>query len=317
MCFEGVRDSFLLLICCFGVWWWVSGPRWPRFDLFLVSLSQSGRGFVQPDLVKSLSGLSKWNQTRLCIYVYIYILLCSISGRFFFANRFKNARFFSCTWNEWKWQKPFLPPAKGKQFSGQQPLNVHLGLSSNAFKNGALMLRNISTPLLNGYTRAILERFNSPSLHALFLKPQNPWNPYFCSVSWRFCGCFWPPPKPTTRIFSPHNRITAKVRFVNKVGALFVFKKRSWNLNFHSVWRAKIENASFFLLLPCPILKPKPFEKILALGGSTCFRPNSPIMTNGKKYIDPSGLTLPTSPPQGSPQNDSTETETHKQPAKT
>ena len=135
---------------------------------------------------------------------------------------------------------------KGKQFSGQQPLNVHLGLSSNACKNGALMLRNISTPLLNGYTRAILERLNSFSFHALFLKPQNPWNPYFCSVSWRFCGCFWPPPKPTTRIFSPHHRITAKVRFVNKVGALFVFKKRSWNPYFYSVSRAKIENASFF-----------------------------------------------------------------------
>ena len=133
------------------------------------------------------------------IYIYIYMLLCSISGRFFSPIGSRMRVFFSCTWYEWKWQKLFFPPVKGKQFSGQQPLNVHQGLSSNAFKNGAL--RNISAPLLNGYTRAIFERFNSPSFHALFLKPQNPRNPYFCSVSCRFCVCFRPFPNRRLEYF--------------------------------------------------------------------------------------------------------------------
>ena len=38
------------------------------------------------------------------------------------------------------------------------------------------------------------------------------------------------------------------------------------------------------------------FKKIIALEGSTCFRPNTPIIKNCKKYIDPSRLALPTSP---------------------
>ena len=111
------------------------------------------------------------------------------------------------------------------------------------------------------FSRPILE--TSKSLKPLFLQR-------FVTILWVFLA---PPPKPTTRIFSPHNPLTAKVRFVNKVGALFVFKKRSWNPYFYSVSRAKIENAIVFWTLPCPISKPKPFEKILALGGSTCFRP--------------------------------------------
>ena len=106
----------------------------------------------------------------LSIYISIYICCCvQFRGAFFFANRFKNARFFSCTWNEWKWQNPCFPPVKGEQLWGQQSRNVHQGLSSNAFKNGALMLRNISTPLLNGHARAILERFRSPSFTHPFI----------------------------------------------------------------------------------------------------------------------------------------------------
>ena len=164
------------------------------------------------------------------MYIYIYMLLCSISGRFFWGGGSRMRFFFSWRTNVRKSPKNVFSPVKTTHLWAPKQRHLHLGLSSNAFKNGALTLRNISTPLLNGHARAILECFNSPSFHALFLKPQNPWNPYFCSVSWRFCGCFWPPPpKPTTRICSPHNRITAKVRFVNKVGALLVFKKRSWN----------------------------------------------------------------------------------------
>ena len=160
------------------------------------------------------------------------------------------------------------------------------------------MSRNKSTPLLNGYARAILERFNSPSFHALFLTTSKFLKPLFLqrfvTISW----VFWAPPKPSTRTFSGHNKITAKVRFVNKVGALFVSRKRFWNPYFYSVSRDKIENASFFLPLPCPISKPTPFAaKTLALGGSACFSPNSPTMKKAEKYIDPSRLALPERPP--------------------
>ena len=187
---------------------------------------------------------------------------------------------------------------KATQLWGPQQRNVHLGLPFNAFKNGALMSRNISTPLLNGHARAIFERFNSSSFHALFITTSKSLKPLFLqrfvTISWVFLA---PPPKPSTRIFSAHKRITAKVRFVNKVGALFVSKKRFWNPYFYSVSCDKSENAIVFWTLPCPISKPKPCKKTLFPEGSTCFRPNTPIMKNGKKYIDPSRLALPTSPP--------------------
>ena len=116
-------------------------------------------------------------------------------GAFFFANRFKNARFFRALWTNENDKNRFFPRWKVSSYQDNSPSMSTRGCRSNAFKNGALMLRNISTPLLNGYTRAILERFSSPSFHALFLKPQNPWNPYFCSISWRFCVCVFGPPQ--------------------------------------------------------------------------------------------------------------------------
>ena len=45
-----------------------------------------------------------------------------------------------------------------------------------------------------------------------------------------------------------------------------------------------------------PDIKAKTMQKTLIPEGSTCFRPNTPIMKNGKKDIDPSRLALPTSP---------------------
>ena len=80
----------------------------------------------------------------------------------FFSPIGSRMRFFFRAHGTNENDKTVFPLVKGQQFSGQQPLNVHQGLSSNAFKNGALMLRNINTPLLHGYTRAMFERFNSP-----------------------------------------------------------------------------------------------------------------------------------------------------------
>ena len=145
---------------------------------------------------------------------------------------------------------------KGKQFSAQVHRNVHSGANIQCVqKRGAYVAQ---------HKQPNIERVHaghSWTLHfPLFSRPcppsqpQNPWNPYFYSVSWQFRGCFDPPPpKPSTRIFSGHNKITSKVRFVNKVGALFVPPKRFWNPYFYSVSRNKIENALVVLPLPCPI----------------------------------------------------------------
>ena len=126
---------------------------------------------------------------------YIYILSCSISGRFFLPMGSK-MRCFSCTWNEWKWRtKNVFPRWKVSSFQHKCTEMCTLVRTSNAFKNGALMSRNISTPLLNGYTQAILERFNSPSFHALFLTTSKSLKPLFLqrfvTISW----VFRPPPQ--------------------------------------------------------------------------------------------------------------------------
>ena len=112
-----------------------------------------------------------------------------------------------------------------------------------------------------------------PLFTPLCSQTQNPWNPYFCSVSWRFRGRFAPPPKASIWIFSAHKRITAKVRFVNKVGALFVPRKRFRNPYFYSVSCDKNENAMVFWARPCPISKPNACEKNPLPRGKYLFSP--------------------------------------------
>ena len=85
-------------------------------------------------------------------------------------------------------QKTFLLPVKATQLWAPKQRHLHLGLSFNAFNYGALMLRNISTPLLNGHARAIFERFNSPSFDALYLTTSKSLKPLvlqrFVTISW-------------------------------------------------------------------------------------------------------------------------------------
>ena len=134
-------------------------------------------------------------QTYTYTYTYIYIYAVVFNfGAFFFANRFKNAPFFSAHGTNENDKNRFFPRWKVSNFQDNSPSMSTLVRTFNAFKNGALMSRNISTPLLNGYTRAILERFNSPSFHTLFLTTSKSLKPLFCSVSWRFRGCFGPAP---------------------------------------------------------------------------------------------------------------------------
>ena len=56
------------------------------------------------------------------------------------------------------------------------------GLSSNAFKNGALPPRNIGTPFSNASRQPIFERINFPCFRPRLLFPSHPRNPYFCNV---------------------------------------------------------------------------------------------------------------------------------------
>ena len=155
------------------------------------------------------------------------------------------------------------------------------------------MSRNISTPLLNRYTRAVLERFNSPSFHALFLTTSKSLKPQFlqrfATISW----VFWPPPKPSTRIISGHKRITAKVRFVNKVGALLSPGNDSETPIFIAFHAPNLKMFCFFCPFHARFRSQNRLQKTLALGGSACFRPNSPIMKKTEKYIDP----YPNDPP--------------------
>ena len=170
-------------------------------------------------------------------------------GALFFANRFKNAPFFFVHMERMRMTKNCFSPVKGKQFSAQVHRNVDSGANIQCVqKRGAYVAQ---------HKHPIIERVHaghSWTLHfPLFSRPiphnlKIPETPIFTAFRDDFVGVLAPPPKPSTRIFSGHNKITAKVRFVNKVGAHLVSRKRFWNPYFYSVSRDKIENASFF----CP-----------------------------------------------------------------
>ena len=95
--------------------------------------------------------------------------------------------------------------------------------TSNAFKNGVLMLRNISTPFLNAYMRLILERYLI-RYFCPFLATLKSAKPLFYSVLLPCQGSFADPPNRAPAYFPDHNKIT-NMNFVNKGGELFVGKK--------------------------------------------------------------------------------------------
>ena len=71
------------------------------------------------------------------------------------------------------------------------------------------------------------------------------------------------------------------------------FSKNSENPYFYSVFCDKIENGCPFSPLRCGFFKESNVEKRVALGDSSCFHPNTPIMRKPEKYIDPSRLAIP------------------------
>ena len=153
--------------------------------------------------------------------IYIYICCCvQFRGVFFFANRFKNAFFFfrEQVTNE-NDKNRFFPRWKIPSYEDHSSAMSTLVRNFNAFKNGALMSRNISTSLLNGYARAIFERFNSPSFHTLFLTASKSLKPLFLqrfvTISW----VFWAPPQTEYHNIFRSQEDNCKSAFRNKVGA--------------------------------------------------------------------------------------------------
>ena len=72
----------------------------------------------------------------------------------------------------------------------------------------------------------------------------------------------------------------------------FCFSKKIWNPYFYSVSCDKIENGRPFHRLDAGFFKQSHLEKRVALGDSSCFHPNTPIMRKPEKYIDPSRLAI-------------------------
>ena len=87
--------------------------------LFFVFFLGGGLVRFEEKIWQKIRFFSRNKKTREEIHIYtihIYICCC-VQFRGVFCQWVQECAVFSCTWNEWKWQKPFLPPVKGKQFS--------------------------------------------------------------------------------------------------------------------------------------------------------------------------------------------------------
>ena len=131
------------------------------------------------------------------------MLLCSISGRFFFANRFKNAPFFRAHVTNENDKKPFLPPVKGKQFSGQQPLNVHPGANLQCVQKRGAYVAQHKHPIIErvhaGHSWTLqFPLFSRPIPHNLEI----PETPIFAAFLDDFVDALAPPQTEYQNIFS-------------------------------------------------------------------------------------------------------------------
>ena len=111
--------------------------------------------------------------------IYIYVVVFNFWV--FFLRVQKCSLFFASWCNRFQTKKPVLPRWNLFIRTKLALENQTCGLSSNAFKNGALMLRNIGTPFSNS-RHPIFERINFPCFRPRLLFPSQPRNPYFCSV---------------------------------------------------------------------------------------------------------------------------------------
>ena len=173
--------------------------------------------------VKLVQNLTSLHIIYIYIYIYVgvyfYMLLCSISGVF---SRVQRCSPFFASWcNHFQTQKSCCHPVK-PSFLTQLSLEMtNWSLSSNAFKNGALMLHNIGTPLLIAY-RHPTQLF--PMFRALSALSWKPRNPYFCRVLVPRYPFRHDPPNTCRRIFPSQKNISGRMENVNSRGSL-VLKK--------------------------------------------------------------------------------------------
>ena len=154
------------------------------------------------------------------IYIYIYMLLCSISGCPFLSLRVQNCSPFRLL------MQPFWNP-KNRVFPWWNYVVRHkfclemmtCRLSSNAFKNGRLMLRNIGSPLSNAYRHPMFERIYFPCFKPFLAQASKPRNPYFfCSVFEAKQLFYQNPPNMCSRIFPSQKN--EKMKNLNSHGSL-------------------------------------------------------------------------------------------------
>ena len=120
------------------------------------------------------------------IYTYIHIHIYAVVfnfGALFFILRVQKCSFFSVAWCHHLQTKKRVFPRRNLLIRTKLGLEKQTcGLSSNAFKNGALPPHNIGTPFSNASRHPIFERINFPCFRPRVLFPSQPRNPYFCSV---------------------------------------------------------------------------------------------------------------------------------------
>ena len=183
------------------------------------------------------------NSTAICCdiyiyrYIYIYMLLCSISGRLFSGSRMR--RFLP--------QRRTIKKDKQRVFPRRE-----VGNREN-------ILRNRSTPSRTHRRGPFLNASFSDVFGPLQHNPKIHKTPIFTASRDHFT-VFWAP--PSTTIFQGHKKITKEVSFVRKGGALFFFLKNSETPVFVVFLARTLKTA----LCLCAILSKKRLQKTLALG---------------------------------------------------
>ena len=138
---------------------------------------------MDPEPARFLKKTRSPNRPSGIIYIYIYILAVVFNfGALFLILRVQKCSFFLLTDATTFKQKKRVFPLWNLFIRTKLALeNQTCGLSSNAFKNGALMSRNIGTPFSNASRHPIFERINFSCFRPRELFPSQPRNPYFCS----------------------------------------------------------------------------------------------------------------------------------------
>ena len=130
----------------------------------------------------------------MCVYIYICCYV-QFRGAFSHFQVFKNAPFFASRRNHFETKKSCFPPTQPCCPTKLCLEMTTSNLSSSAFNNRALMLRNIGTPLSNAYRRPIVERVYFPSFGPFFAMSSKPRHPYFCGGFWYLSTLFSEPHK--------------------------------------------------------------------------------------------------------------------------